>query len=228
VRPFDRVKRFELPKISRLRPRNVIQRFGPHVVDARLITLLSIAVAVGWFLIEWNAKSLRLVVDGHRLGWLATVSFGLVWMAGRDVKWRTAAGMTFGTLASLAAVYGAMGTIPLLPLAFAVWLGVSIGVAAAISGILPRLFSFGAMVVGFGLGVGIAVTTEILPTTSATDWFNVVMTTMLGLAIGIILAEGLHAVVDALTRLPVESTIPKSSRERRPAMRLLHRREKVS
>ncbi len=212
-------------------PREAIKRFGPHVVDARLIALVSAAIAFGWFVIEWNAKSLRLVVDGHRLGWLATVAFGLVWMAGRDVKWRTASGMTFGAVASLAAVYGAMGLIPLIPLAFAVWLGVSIGIAAVICGIMPRLFSFGAMAVGFGLGVGVSVTSEILPTTSASDWFNVLMTTMLGLAIGIIFAEGLHLIVDSITSLPAESRISKAESRGRPSLRpalRLHRDKKVS
>lgn len=214
--PIDRVRHTHpVERARHAHPIKFVKRFGPRVFDTRLIVGLCLCVGLGVFVVVWNAKSLRLVVDGHIFAWVPLVAFGIVWSAGRDVAWRTAAGVMVGAIVAVSALWGGMAFLPVASdLAWGLWVGVVIAGATAICHLLPRLVSFGAMTVGFATGMGAALYSSFDPATSAVSYFNVLMAVILALIIGTIGAQLLHAVVVALDGVHVAHWSPRSLRYR--------------
>lgn len=211
-----------------MRPLEYAKRLGPRVFDTRLIVGLCLSVGFGVFFIVWNAHSLRLEVDGHIFAWLPLVAFGIVWSAGRDVAWRTAAGALFGAVVAVSALWGGMSFLPVAwSFAWGVWIGLTIALATAVCHLLPRLMSFGSMTVGFAAGMGAALMSAFDPATSAVTFFNVVMTVVLALVIGTLGAQALHAVVVAMDGVHVAHWTPRSMRYR-PAASASRRVKKAS
>lgn len=209
-----------------MKPFEYVKRLGPRVIDTRLIIGLCLAVGFGVFFVVWNSHTLRLEVDGHIFAWLPIVAFGIVWSAGRDVAWRTSAGVLFGAALSVAALWGGMSFLPAaLPLAWGMWLGLTIAVATAACHVVPRIVSFGAMAVGFGAGIGAGLLAGFDPATSAVSFFNVLMTVVLALVIGTLAAQGLHALVVAFDGIHITHVTPRSMRYRpaQPASRRVTR-----
>jgi len=209
-------------------PVDYVKRFGPRVFDTRLIVGLCLSVGLGIGIIVWNSHSLRLEVDGHQFVWIPLVAFGIVWSAGRDVAWRTAAGVMLGAAIAVSALWGGMSFLPVaFSFAWGLWIGVVIAAATALCHLLPRLVSFGAMTVGFATGMGASLYAGFDPATSAVGYFNVLMTVVLALVIGTIGAQCLHALVVALDGVHVAHWTPRSMRFR-PAASASRRVKKAS
>jgi hypothetical protein len=198
-----------------MRPLEYVRRFVPRVFDTRLIVGLCLSVGLGVFLIVWNAHTLRLEVDGHLFVWVPLVAFGVVWSAGRDVAWRTAAGLLFGSVVAVSVLWGGMSFLPVAsPFAWGVWIGLTIAVATAVCHVVPRIMSFGAMTIGFAAGMGASLYSAFDPSTSAVSYLNVLMTVVLSMVIGTLGAQALHALVVAFDGVHITHGTPHSVRYR--------------
>jgi len=216
TKPVDRVRHTHpIARARHSHPIDFVKRFGPRVFDTRLILGLCLSVGIGVFVMIWNAHTLRLEVDGHLFVWVPLVAFGIVWSAGRDVAWRTAAGVMVGGIVAVSALWGGMSFLPVaFSFAWGLWIGIVIAATTALCHLLPRVVSFGAMTVGFATGMGASLLAGFDPTTSAVGYFNVLMTVVLALVIGTIGAQCLHALVVALDGVHVAHWTPRSMRFR--------------
>ena len=201
-----------------------LRRARPTIVDARMVAVVAVSFAAGVFFVIWNRHTLRLEYAGQSVAWPILVSFGMVWLAGRAVGWRTGAGLVFGTVTALAGLYGAMSVIPASSaMLLAGWLGVVAGLTALVSHLLPRTLSFPAAAVGYGVGLGLGAST-IRPVTSASDWATLLITAVTAMILGAFGAQALRTVLlsfsgtpDALKTTPM--MLPKPAGAMAPTRR---------
>jgi hypothetical protein len=179
-----------------------LKRARPTIVDARMVAVVAIAFAAGVFFVIWNRQTLRLEYAGQSVAWPILVSFGMVWLAGRSVGWRTGAGLVFGTVTALAGLYGGMSVLPASSaMVLAGWLGVVAGLTALVSHLLPRVLSFPAAAVGYGVGLGLGAST-IRPVTAASDWATLLTTAVTAMVLGAFGAQALRTLLLAFTGTP--------------------------
>jgi hypothetical protein len=180
-----------------------MKRARPAIIDRRMVAVVSVAFAAGVFLVMWNREALRLEYGGVSVAWPILVSFGMVWFAGRRMGWRVAGGLVFGTVTALAAMYGGMSILPAASaVVLAGWIGMAAGFTALLSHLFARVISFPAAAVGYGIGLGIAASAQVRPTTAASDWLQVLVIGVTTMVLGCFGAQALRTILLATTPTP--------------------------
>lgn len=180
-----------------------VRRARPAIMDRRMVAIVSLAFAGGVFFVMWNRHTLRLEYGGVSVAWPILVAFGMVWFAGRRMGWRVGAGLVLGTVTALAAMYGGVSFLPAASaVVLAGWIGLAAGATAMLSHVFARLFSFPAAAVGYGIGLGIASSAQIRPTTAAADWFQVLVIGVTTILLGCFGAQALRTILLAATPTP--------------------------
>jgi hypothetical protein len=156
----------------------------PHVVDPWALGLIVIAFGVGVFAIAWHSTSLRLEVEATNIAWIVLVAFGMTYHGDWATTWRMGAGLAAGAAAGMAAYYGAQAVLPVTALWTAAGIGLAASCVAVITHFLPRLFSFAAAAVGFGVGIAVARAFPFRPVTPADDLFTMMLGATLAIALG--------------------------------------------
>jgi hypothetical protein len=152
--------------------------------DPKMMLTVTAAFAVGVLVVAWLSSSLRLEADGARFGWVVLVAFGMAWHGDLANAWRVAAGLIGGAVAGLAGYYGALSILPVKPAGLALGLAITAAGVGIIAHLLPRMFSFAAAVVGFGVGIAAAGQFPLRPTTPVDDLFSLALIISTAFAIG--------------------------------------------
>ena len=174
---------------------DLAHRMRVHVIDPWAFALIVAAFGAGVFIVSWHSTSLRLDVEGTNLAWAVLVAFGMTYHGEWSSGWRTGAGIVAGALAAMAALYGAMSLLPVDAMWIAAALGASAGAIAFISHVLPRIFTFAGVAVGFGVGIAAARSFPFRPTTPADDLFTLMLGVGLATVMGMLGSMAMRAAI---------------------------------
>jgi hypothetical protein len=171
------------------------RRMRPHVVDPWAFALIVVAFGSGVFLVSWNSASLRLDVEGTNLAWVVLVAFGMTYHGEWNGAWRTGGAIVAGAAGAMAGLYGSLHLLPVN----AMWMGVGLAIAAAVLALVahmvPRIFSFAGIAVGFGVGVAAARSFPFRPTTPPDDLFTLMLAAALAIVMGTFGSMALRAAI---------------------------------
>jgi len=163
---------------------DMTRRLRPHVAEPWTMILVAATFAVAVFVVSWLGRPLRLEADGARFAWVVLIAFGMSWHGDIANSWRVMAGLIGGALAGLAGYYGALSVLPVTPMGIALGLSITAGGIALLAHSFPRVVSFAAAAVGFGVGVAMAGHFPLRPTSPAEDLLTLGLVAGAALAIG--------------------------------------------